>query len=188
MKSLVKRVLEGDGLAVREFYESYKAMVSDYLRIKLPEDRVEEVLQDVFLSALDSLNLYRGEAKLKTWLLAIARHEVADFYRKRYARKAVELTVKLFEGLAEEAKTPELVYFRREMKEKIEQTMKKLNKRYREVLFWRFEVGLSVKEVAERMNLGFKATESLLFRARRAFALAYEDEGKRVSEVVRSES
>ena len=188
MEKLVIEILEGRKGAVRRFYREYSEGVRRYLRSRLPEEKVDEVLQDVFLSALDSLPLYRGEASVKSWLLAIARHEVADFYRKRYVRRAVEVTSKLFEGLADEKLTPELIYHRREIRKRIGRAMERLSQRYREVLFWRFEVGLSVKEVAERMNLGFKATESLLFRARRAFALAYEDEGKRVFEVVRSES
>jgi len=181
MELVVKRILAGDEKAVREFYLTYSRDLRRYLETKLPEDKVEEVLQDVFLAALDSLNLYQGKASLKTWLRSIARHEVADFYRKRYVRKAVELTSKLFEGIAEELETPEFVYRKQEMKMRIEKTMLSLNQRYREVLFWRFEIGMSVKEIAQRMNLSFKATESLLYRARKAFVLAYENERDRLS-------
>ncbi len=181
MELVVKRILAGDEKAVREFYLTYSRDLRRYLETKLPEDKVEEVLQDVFLAALDSLNLYQVKASLKTWLRGIARHEVADFYRKRYVRKAVELTSKLFEGIAEELETPEFVYRKQEMKMRIEKTMLSLNQRYREVLFWRFEIGMSVKEIAQRMNLSFKATESLLYRARKAFVLAYENERDRLS-------
>ncbi|EKD80239.1 MAG: hypothetical protein ACD_40C00168G0001 [uncultured bacterium] len=37
-------------------------------------------------------------------------------------------------------------------------------------------MGMSVREIAERMKLPFKATESLLYRARKAFAVAYAKE------------
>ncbi len=172
--------MRGDEKAVKEFYCGYEVAIRKYLMVKLPVEAVDEVLQDVFIGALESLPLFRGEAKLKSWLLAIARHEVADFYRKRYLKKAVEITGELFEGTAEEKKTPEWAYRQKEVKEAIKRSMKKLKKSYREVLYWRFEVGLSVKEVASRMNLGFKATESLLYRARKAFAVAYEDERNRL--------
>ena len=177
----MERILSGDEKAVVEFYKKLSGDLRKYLRMKLPEEAVVEVLQDVFISALDSLSLYRGKASLKTWLKGIARHEVADFYRKRYIRRAVEMTSKLFEGIGEEIRTPEWELQKKEVKERLEKVMRGLNRRYREVLYWRFEVGLSVKEVAKRMNLSFKATESLLFRARKAFVLAYENDREGIS-------
>ena len=181
MDKLVERMLQGDEKAVVEFYKEFSGDLRKYLRMKLPAEAVEEILQDIFISALDSLGLYRGRASLKSWLKGIARHEIADFYRKRYVRRAVEITSKLFEGVGEEIKTPEWELQKKEVKERLERVMRGLNRRYREVLYWRFEVGLSVKEVAERMNLSFKATESLLFRARKAFVLAYENDREGIS-------
>ena len=178
---LIMKLRAGDERAILLFYKKYSVIVRKYLVLKLPISEVDDVLQDVFLSVLDSINLFRGRSSIKTWILSIARHEVADFYRKRYVRKAVEMTSKLFEGIVEEMKTPEFVYQKKEVKERIEKSMQSLNRRYREVLFWRFEVGMSVKEVAKRMNLSFKATESLLYRARKAFVLAYENERDRLS-------
>jgi RNA polymerase sigma-70 factor (ECF subfamily) len=40
---------------------------------------------------------------------------------------------------------------------------------YGDALEWKYIHGLSVKEIAERLNLGSKAAESLLTRARKAF-------------------
>jgi DNA-directed RNA polymerase specialized sigma24 family protein len=41
------------------------------------------------------------------------------------------------------------------------------------VLEWKYIHGLSVDEIAERLDVGYKATESLLTRAREAFRDAF---------------
>ena len=45
--------------------------------------------------------------------------------------------------------------------------------RYGDVLEWKYIEGYSIKEISKRMNIGTEATQSLLARARRAFADVY---------------
>lgn len=171
---MIRNVLAGKKGSATKFYQAYVGRVRRYLRTRLPSEAdVEDVLQDTFLSVFDSLPLYRGEAKIETWVMAIARHEAADFYRKRYVRSIVQQTAPLFEDMVEEARTPEFEWKKKQMEERFAKAYKSLSQQYQNILSLRFELGMSVKEVAERMKLSFKATESLLYRARQAFAVAY---------------
>lgn len=175
MELIVTELLAGKKGAASRFYRELSPKVRRYLRGRLPEETdVEEILQDVFVAAFDSLPLYRGEAKIASWLLSIARHEVADYYRKRYVRKVVQQTSSLLEEMVEEARTPEFEWKKRVLEERFALAYSRLSTQYQKILSLRFELGMSVKEVAEEMKLSFKATESLLFRARSAFAAAYE--------------
>lgn len=175
MEQIVKEVLGGRQGAATRFYRQLAPRVRAYLRNKLPrETDVEDVLQETFVSVFDSLPLYRGDAKIETWVMAIARHEAADFYRKRYVRSIVQQTSPLFEDMVEEARTPEFEWKKKKLEERFEKAYKSLSKPYQEILSLRFELGMSVKEVAAKMEMSFKATESLLYRARTAFAVAYE--------------
>lgn len=172
---MIKEVLAGKRGAATRFYQTYAGRVRRYLRTRLPSEAdVEDVLQDTFLSVFDALPLYRGEAKIETWVMAIARHEAADFYRKRYVRKLVQQTAPLFEEMVEESRTPEFEWKKKQMEKRFMRAYNALSKQYQEILSLRFELGMSVKEVASKMELSFKATESLLYRARSAFAVAYE--------------
>lgn len=175
MEQVIKEVLAGKRGAATRFYRTYAGRVRRYLRTRLPSEAdVEDVLQDTFLSVFDALPLYRGEARIETWVMAIARHEAADFYRKRYVRKLVQQTAPLFEEMVEESRTPEFEWKKKRMEERFMRAYSSLSKQYQDILSLRFELGMSVKEVAKEMKLSFKATESLLFRARSAFAVAYE--------------
>lgn len=175
MEQVVVEVLEGKRGAASRFYHKLAPKVRRYLQSRLSaETEVEELLQDVFVAAFDSLPLYRGEAKIESWLLSIARHEVADYYRKRYVRKVVEKTAILLEEAALEIRTPEFEWKKKRLEERFARAYQQLSGQYQSILSLRFELGMSVKEIAREMKMSFKATESLLYRARMAFATAYE--------------
>lgn len=44
----------------------------------------QDVVQEVFLSAFSSYDLFEGKSKPLTWLTTILNNKVADFYRKKY--------------------------------------------------------------------------------------------------------
>jgi RNA polymerase sigma-70 factor (ECF subfamily) len=175
MERLVEEVLQGKRGAATRFYHAFAPKVRRYLQAKLADEAVEEILQDTFLSAFDSLPLYKGEAQVTTWLISIARHEVADYYRKRAVRRAVEQTSPLFEGMVSDLLSPEFVYYQDRLRGRFMAAYHSLSRTYQDILSYRYELSLSVKEIATRMDLTPKATESLLYRARMAFVAAYEE-------------
>lgn len=176
VKQLVKRILAGKKGAVAKLYRELSPSVRAYLcgRVGREED-VEELLQDTFMSLLDSLSLYRGEASVKTYALSIARHEVADWYRKRYVRKMIEKTAPLFDSMMIEVSTPEWEMKKKRLKAKFFATYGRMSLKQQDILSYRYELGMSVKEIAKKMGMSAKAAESLLYRTRVAFRVAYEE-------------
>ena len=65
----------------------------------------------------------------------------------------------------------------REITQKINTVMSSLPNEYEVVLRLKYIDGARVKQISEKMSLGFKATESLIFRARQAFIKAFQSEG-----------
>ena len=59
---------------------------------------------------------------------------------------------------------------------------RRLNWLYGDALEWKYVQGLSVKEIAARLNLGAKAAESLMTRARQAFRDGAKDRNQRRTE------
>ena len=175
MDTLIEEVLKGKKGAATKFYRAHAPRLRRYLLSKLDEFEVEEILQDTFISAFDSLALYRGDSSVITWLISIARHEVADFYRKKYVRKVVLQTSPLFENIASEIMSPEFVMKKHTIEKRFFKAFKSLASQYQDVLSYRYELSMEVKDIAERMDLSFKATESLLYRARTAFKFAYAE-------------
>ena len=177
MEQVIKDILKGKKGAATVFYREYSPKLRRFLVAKLPSEAdAEELLQDIFLSVFDSLPIYRGECSVISWIYSIARHEVADFYRKRFIREAVERTSPLFENMVSETLAPEFVYEKNKIEKKFFGVYRGLAKQYQDVLSYRYELSMSVKDIALRMDLSFKATESLLYRARLAFRTEYERE------------
>jgi RNA polymerase sigma factor (sigma-70 family) len=83
---LVAAVLAKDRKATAEFVSLYADSIYAYVRRRLiPRmDLVDDVVQEVFLAALDNLNQFQATSSLRTWLLGIARHKVDDHYRKLF--------------------------------------------------------------------------------------------------------
>ena len=68
---------------VRLHQEDLRRFVS--CRIPAPDD-VADLCQDVLVRAYLKLNQFNGRSTFRTWLLAIARRAVADFYRADHSR------------------------------------------------------------------------------------------------------
>jgi RNA polymerase sigma-70 factor (ECF subfamily) len=68
--------LDGETL-VREFH----GRVRGYVRMRVPEEDCEDVIGDIFLRAIERLAELRGEPA--PWLFAVARSQVAQYYRGR---------------------------------------------------------------------------------------------------------
>ena len=84
-RKLVAEILSKDRKATAEFVARYADHVYAYVRRRLipRADLVEDLVQEVFLAAWESLDKFRGDSSLRSWLLGIARHKVEDHYRKR---------------------------------------------------------------------------------------------------------
>ena len=165
---LLDQLKQGDKRALRRFYQEQapKLLVWIKSRVKSHED-AQELVHDTFLNLIDSLPLFRGNSSLGTFLVSIAKHEVADYWRKRYAKKAI-LTVPFMDQVYTER-----LYSAKEMERAVEKVYSNLLPEERVILIMKYEENKSVQEIAKTLKLSLKATESRLFRARKKFKTTY---------------
>ena len=140
---------------------------------------VDEIVQDTLLSALDSLPGFKGQSQLFTWVGGIARHEIVDFYRRKKIKQIVFSKLPFLEKLVSQALGPELAYQELETKTKILATLKRLSEGYAQILRLKYVEELSMRQIANQLNLTVKAVESRLTRARLAFQKVYVDQENR---------
>jgi RNA polymerase sigma-70 factor (ECF subfamily) len=172
---LIEKVIAGDNDAVLVFYNTYSSRILKYLLYHLPrKEDAEEVLNDVFFEAIDSLALFQKKSTLATWLLQIAKHKTADFYRKRKIKSILLSQAPFLEIVALEICEPEFQFEKDKIRNRLEAALVSLSEKYRKILTLHYEEQVPVKEIALEFHLSFKATESLLFRARKRFQKAYE--------------
>lgn len=166
-------ILAGNKAAFRRFYHTYHPRLLAYVssRVKTHQD-AEEIVQDSFLGFLDSLPLFSFRSSLWTFLVSITRHEISDYYRKLYAKKAIKYVPFLNQVYSEP------LYSMNETRHYFDQALKKISHTEKQLILWKYEEKLSVEEIADKLGTTLKAAESRLFRARKAFQLAYGDISK----------
>ena len=176
--ALARRMLGGDEAALNEFFAEFLPRLYRFALVRLSgnDDAAEEVVQATMAKAVLKLQTYRGEAALFTWLCTLCRHEISD----RRERTGIGQHVSLIEDepdtraaldalSASTSDSPESQLRRREISRLVQVTLDHLPGHYGDALEWRYLHGLTVQEIADRLGLGYKATESLLTRARQAF-------------------
>ena len=96
---LIDLTLKGDTKAFGELVERYQAFVyTIVIRIVKVREEAEEVAQDTFIKAFQSLSSYRGESKFSSWLYSIAYRKALDALRKNKKNSSLELIEEITEG------------------------------------------------------------------------------------------
>ncbi|HSW98047.1 MAG TPA: sigma-70 family RNA polymerase sigma factor [Candidatus Saccharimonadales bacterium] len=175
MDTLIDKILSGNPQAVVDFYNFYAPKILRYLTKKLPhKEDAQEIANDVFLEAIDSLALLEKRENIQAWLFKIAHNKMVDYYRKKKIKSLLLSQVPYLEIVANEIHQPEFQFEKDKIRDKIEMTLHQLSEKYQKILRMHYEENVPVKEIAAVFNLSYKAAESLLFRARKEFQYMYE--------------
>jgi len=182
-KKLVKQLLAGDELAFDCFFDENFARLYRFACARMSDDpdAARDITQITLTKAMRKLDTYRGESALFTWLCAICRNEMSDWLAKQGRRKnhivltedypEIRAVVNSYRAPADDG--PESQYRRMESMRLIQVALDRLPARYGDVLEWKYVQGWSVREIAERLGIGTEAAQSLIARAKRAFADVY---------------
>jgi RNA polymerase sigma-70 factor, ECF subfamily len=173
---LVAAVLCRDRKATAEFVSLHADGIYAFVwnRLLPRTELVEDIVQDVFLAALDSLSKFQGTSSLRSWLLGIARHKVEDCYRARL-RESLPIDEDEAELLPVEPELDEYID-RERLAQKVWQVLKSLPEAYCLALLWRYWENRSACEMAAQTGRTEKAVERLLARAREQFKRRWNDE------------
>ena len=174
---LVSAVLRKDRKATAEFVSLCSDWIYPFVRFRLlpRTDVVEDLIQEVLISAWRNLPNFRGDAGLRAWVLGIARHKVEDYYRKRIREAESE-----DEDIAtRESTIVSQIQERLEAAadhERVHRTLAQLPEAYGLALIWRYRDGRSLREMSQQTGKTEKAMERLLARARESFRKRWNDE------------
>lgn len=137
------------------------------------EEEAKEIFGETLMVAWESRASFAGRSAHFTWLCGIARHEIADFYRKKRLKTLLFSHLPWLEDLATQALGPEQALLKKELSGQVRVTLANLDEKYQQVLRLKYYQGLTVVQIAQRLNETVKTVESRLFRARKAFAKAF---------------
>jgi len=146
---LVARWKAGEQRAATLLVERHASAVARFVTSIGARDDVEEVVQDTFVRAFASLDGFRGESSLRTWLFTIARRLVLD--RRRATRRRGEQVEVQENDVATEYDSLDGVVAD-ETQRRLQAALAKLSPTQREVFVLRVSEGLSYVEIAETVG------------------------------------
>ena len=88
-EQLIGLAQTGDETAYKHIRERYVPLVAGYFAGKAEQSVIEDLVQDVFMSAFQNIDTLRSSGKLGPWLLGIARNKLNDFYRSRRRQRVL---------------------------------------------------------------------------------------------------
>ena len=171
-RELVASVLRRDRKAAAWLVAAHIDAVYAFARHRLAPraDLVDDVVQDVFLAALNGLAAFQGQSSLRTWLIGIARHKIEDVYRQRLRSPEAldDLEAVGEDSLSETTPLDERIDTAR-VRARTRHVLARMPERYGLMLLWRYWEQRSAREMAVAIGTTEKGVERMLARARARF-------------------
>jgi len=166
--ALVERCRRGERDAFGEFYRAYRHDVARNLHRVLGPGRgdLDDVLQEVFIEVFKSINRFRGDAKVSTWLYRVCVNVALQRLRKR--RRLAEVQTPDGPELRDEA-TPQRTLEARERMAAVYRILDDLSPKKRVVFILHEIEGREPKEIATIVGAPVLTVRTRLHYARKEF-------------------
>ena len=175
--ALIERAQGGDPAAFDELVIRHQRMVfAVVLRMLGDEHEAKDVAQDVFVRAYQSIQGFRREAKLSTWLMSISMNLCRN-RRRWWARRRRFIVASLDDPIdteesavgqmvADPAPSPAKRAEQRELQRQLTGALQLLSESERSIVILRDIQGYAYEEIAEALHCHVGTVKSRLSRAR----------------------
>ncbi len=133
--------------SMEQIYKKYAKTVYSFLLSRTNQaELAEELTQETFYQAIGSINRFKGNSSVSTWLCAIAKN-VWKTYLQKYNKE--DLTEEIEDGISGSVEHEVLVNW-----DKVEtiKVLHQLEDPMREVMYLRLIANLSFREIGEIME------------------------------------
>jgi RNA polymerase sigma-70 factor (ECF subfamily) len=160
---LVQRAKNGDAKALNALLEQHLPMVYRFVSVRLgvnPSD-VDDVVQEILIAAARSIVSLRAErdGAVPAWFLTIARHKLADHFRRSPAR-----TDELGPQTPIDSPDVQEIVTERDRDRRLREVMRDLTSEQEEVLVLRFVLGFDIDQTADITGRTAGAVKALQHR------------------------
>ncbi len=158
---LVDRISAGDEAAFGELYQKYVPMVHGIVLSRVPRNEVDDIVQEVFISAYKNLGNLRDKNAVGAWIAMIARNKATEYFRR--AKPTDELSEDLSQKNHPLAEATEIMA-----------AIRTLPNTFKETLVLRLVEGMTGQEIADQTGL---ATDSVRVNLHRGMKMLREKLG-----------
>lgn len=182
---LVDELKRGSEIAFKTIVSSYQDMIyNTCLSIVKSEEDAEDLAQEVFVQVYQSIQSFKGEAKLSTWIYRIAITKSLDHERKKKRKKRFGFVKSIFGEDSEVTVNPPdfhhpgVALDNKENAALLFKAVDQLPENQKIAFILNKVEGLSYQEVSEIMEATVSSIESLLHRAKNNLKKILEQEYK----------
>ncbi|MET3597279.1 MULTISPECIES: RNA polymerase sigma factor [Mesorhizobium] len=182
--ALVRRALAREADAFRSIIKTHNQRLYRIARSVVRNDaEAEDIVQEAYMRAFASLDAFRGDASLATWLSRIVINEALGRLRKKKRIVAMPenpeaqiIRFPLNPNDLNPSDDPERTMAQRQILGLVERATDSLPDVYRTVFVARVIEGLSIEETAELLGIRPETVKTRLHRARALVRKALDDE------------
>jgi RNA polymerase sigma-70 factor, ECF subfamily len=176
-REFIERLKRGESAAFEELVAERSGEIYGLLfRLTENSEEARDLTQETFLRAFQSIDRFRGEADLRTWIYRIAINQARNrwrWWRRRRRDATVSLDTTqgqtnqtLMETLAESSENPEQQTLAHERESVLRSALQKLGQAYRETVILRDIEGFSYEEISATLDINVGTVKSRLARGR----------------------
>lgn len=171
---LVKKAKQNDSRSFETLLKKYRKSVY-YMLLKMVNnaDDAEDLTQEAFAKAFNSLHKFDSKYAFSTWLFRIATNNCIDFIRKkRIQTVSIDTSYENDAGdnmtfdIKDPALSPDDLMLKKQRKEYLKKAVDRLPAKYKKLVELRYFQELSYDEVAQELELPLGTVKAQLFRAR----------------------
>lgn len=171
---IVQQVLAGDTNAFEELVLEYEKKVYNVaLRLLGDREDAQDMTQEAFIKAFNSLESFRGDSKFSVWISRIVSNLCLDLLRSKNRRPTVSLSVEDDDGaqvemdIADKSLSPDVLLEKRMTQQSLRDGLKALPDEYRAILLLREVQGLSYDEISKALDIEPGTVKSRIYRGRK---------------------
>lgn len=176
-ESLMISIAKGDKRAFNELYERYSGPLLGYFMRMLWKDRekAEDFVHDLFAKIVRKPELFDPSRKFKTWVYSVANNMCKNEYKRQEVRKNTSSGLDGHYSLSDSNANIEKEVHESAFKEMFDMNLEELDIKHREAFEMRHIQGISIKEIAEILEISDGTVKSRLFYATKYLAEKLKD-------------
>lgn len=175
----IERLKRGEAAAFEMLVEKHSGEIYGLLyRLTENSEDARDLAQETFLRAFQSIDQFRGDADLRTWIYRIAINQARNrwrWWRRRRRDATVSLDSKNGDGeqplvetlWARDTETPEQATLAREREHALRLALQGIGRHYREAVILRDIEGFTYEEVSVALGISIGTVKSRLARGRK---------------------
>jgi RNA polymerase sigma-70 factor (ECF subfamily) len=170
---LIENALKGDQPSYDRLMKKYYKLIQNLIyRMIFNKDDVEDLTQEAFIKAFNSLDKFDKEYAFSTWLFKIATNNCIDYLRKKKLttfsidKEIYHEDEDLRFEIPDENYIPDRNMIEKQKEKVIEQAIDSLPEKYKQVIILRHKMDKEYEEIAAELKIPLGTVKAHLFRAR----------------------